>query len=119
MKKILVALSVAVATFVAKADTYIQLQVTFAFTASVQNSTTTTNNGFIVTAAPVKYKLDTATVLAQLAKDEYNEGNYNLPTFPTGAKLMYQLDYQDSSKDGFYVADALGNLLVDVSDIIS
>src|SRR5208282_716419 len=47
------------------------------------------NDKTTTTKAPAKVSLSTATVLKQLAKDEFAEGNYTSSLFPSAAKLVY------------------------------
>lgn len=58
-------------------------------------------------------------MLATIAQDEFEEGNYGSPTFPAGAKLVYLTD-PFSFEDSFYaVEDKNGNVLVDISDLMT
>jgi hypothetical protein len=76
--------------------------------------TNTDNNTTSTTKAPTRTPITTASVLKQLALDEYAAGNYPYPNtkFPPGAKLKYLAD------TGFQVDNGT-NELVDVSDILS
>jgi hypothetical protein len=69
------------------------------------------NNTATTISAPAKRSISTATLLEDLAADEFAEGNWTSAKFPAGAKLNY-------NGTGFEV-DLGTNQLVDVSDILS
>jgi hypothetical protein len=76
-----------------------------------QSTNTTDNNLTTATKAPTKISLTTATLLKQLALDEYSEQNWTASNFPANASLVF-------NGTGFEV-DQGTNQLVDVSDILT
>jgi hypothetical protein len=69
------------------------------------------NNTVTTTKAPAKVAISTATILKQLATDEFSEGRLNSANLPASAKL-------DFNGTGFEI-DQGTNELVDVSDIMT
>jgi hypothetical protein len=121
MKSIL-CLFIAIATAVtARADNPFVVPMNFSIsaTAYVQNTLTTTFNGVTTTAAPVKYSVTTKSVLNQLAASEYASSNYPSAFFPLGAKLVF-LDYpQAFTNSCFVVEDSTGNIICNVSNLLT
>jgi len=71
------------------------------------------NGKTTTTKAASRTAITTATVLADLAKDENAAGKYSATTFPAGAKLLYTADA------GFVVVDKHGVVLVNVANILT
>jgi hypothetical protein len=91
--------------------------VTISFTATEQNTNSTTNGVVITTKAPVTHSATTADILRWLAIDENAETNYSGTNFPSGAKLV-AISGPENAPD-VQVVDKHNNYLVDVSDILS
>jgi len=118
MKIIITLAAVIVATFTASAVNVIPLN--FVVTLSVlEQGAAVTNGTVITTAAPTQYKAVTKDLLNLIASGEYYNGYYPSATFPVGAKLIFQNDFDDNSQSRFIVTDINGAFLCDVSDIIS
>jgi hypothetical protein len=103
----------------ALADPYSPLPVTISITATINNPAISTNGAFRVKSAPTKITITTKTLLALVASDEHAEGNYNLSVFPSGARLVFMNDDLHFKDDYFIVTDAKGNLILDVSDLLT
>jgi len=90
---------------------------TITATASIQGNSSD-NNTITTYASPTKFSVTTKVILGALAVDEHAESNYLAgSTFPSGAKLV-TINNNNNTND-FQVLDKNGNLLVDVSDILS
>jgi hypothetical protein len=105
----------------ASVDRTVPLVFTIKATVSVQSGITTTNGAVVTFAAPVKYSINTAGLLSELATNEFNEKNYPSASFPAGSKLIYLYDLDDLSlsQNHFHVVDRAGGFVCDVSDIVS
>ncbi len=93
---------------------------TFTLTATlkVQSPPTTNTAGLITIAAPKPISVTTASLLKDLATVAYLNGDYAFTTFPTGAKIVYLNDPDNSSWNHFIVASSTGAQLADVSAIL-
>ena len=85
-------------------------------TLSVQSQNVTDNGTITTTGKPQKAAFTTKTLIADLIKAEFFEGNYSSKIAPSGAKLVAVGGF--SSPD-FQIWDAANDVLVDVSDILS
>jgi len=91
--------------------------VTIAATALVQNISTD-NGTATVTSSPTKYKINTKSLLASLAKAKYFEGLWKDTYFPPGAKLV-MVNTTGSSAVFLVVNKSGSEVYVDVTGIIT
>ncbi len=97
----------------------IPFNVSLAITVSMQNSNLTTNSTTITVPTFTKSAITTKSLLPVIAQDEFLEDKYSFTTFPAGARLVFLSDpfsFEDSS---YVVEDKIGNILVDVSDLMT
>jgi hypothetical protein len=91
----------------------------FAITASTQNPNTVTTLTTVTVPAITETAITTKTLLPIIARDENEEGNYGSTTFPEGATLVFLADPLSFEDSGYVVEDKNGNILVDVSDLMT
>jgi hypothetical protein len=91
----------------------------FAITAFTQNPNTVTTLTTVTVPAITQTAITTKTLLPIIAQDENEEGNYGSTTFPEGAKLVFLADPLSFEDSGYVVEDKNGNILVDVSDLMT
>jgi hypothetical protein len=91
--------------------------VTIGLTLFFQN-TSTDNGTVVVTRTPVQKRVTTKDILAKLAYDKFESGDYPSPSFPAGAQLTLVTFGLYRNVGMFQVIDKQSKFLVDVSDII-
>jgi hypothetical protein len=96
-----------------------------AINATMTIESTNSDNGTVTTFEPAKKLSITSKSLLQIiAKDEFNEGNYDSPVFPSGSILVLVNDQENISNSYFVVANSMatnglfGTVLVNISDLM-
>jgi hypothetical protein len=117
MRKFLIA-AVLFCALITRAEIVIRINYDLALkvNVSVQGAATTNSAGVVTYASPHKYSLTNAIFLKLLAAAENTNGTYTNKTFPSGSRLALE---QDQAQYHFKVTDKYGNLIVDVSNIMT
>lgn len=103
-----------------QAQILIPIPIIPAWTALIQNPEATDSGVTTSVPAPTRYSITAKTLLAIIARDEFQEHNYPSNSFPSGSRLVLMADPGSFAGSYYVVENKSGQILVtNLSDLMS